>query len=151
MKNFYLTLRKDYRSIDSTPITTRQLESMIRLCEARARSELREIILESDASDVIQIMKFSLWETYQNENGQLDFSRSQHGTGMSKKAQVKRFISELQRISHETSNSRFTFDNLFKIASQMRLEYDRFEDLIDTLNNQGFLLKCGNRIYKLGI
>lgn len=41
---------------------------MIRLSEARARCELRNEILESDALEVVEIMKFSLWETYQHES-----------------------------------------------------------------------------------
>lgn len=52
LQRFYLTLRTKYRSNDSTPITTRQLESMIRLAEARARSELREHVTEQDAVEV---------------------------------------------------------------------------------------------------
>jgi len=56
LQNFYLDLRKKYRMMDSTPITTRQLESMVRLSEARARLELREKVTEQDAKDVIDIM-----------------------------------------------------------------------------------------------
>jgi len=58
LQSFYLDLRQKYRSVDSTPITTRQLESMVRLAEARARLELREKVTESDAKDVVQIMFF---------------------------------------------------------------------------------------------
>ena len=72
-------MTSNYRSVDSTPITTRQLESMIRLSEARARSELREVVTEQDAQDVIQIMKISLWDTYEDGVGKIDFRRSQHG------------------------------------------------------------------------
>lgn len=56
LQAFYLDLRKKYRSVDSTPITTRQLESMVRLAEARARLELREKVTEQDAQDVVDIM-----------------------------------------------------------------------------------------------
>ena len=52
---------------------------MIRLSEARARSELRDQVTVNDAQDVIEIMKFSLWDTYEDEFGQIDFQRSQHG------------------------------------------------------------------------
>lgn len=44
--------------MDSTPITTRQLESLIRLTESRARLELREVATKEDAEDVIEIMKY---------------------------------------------------------------------------------------------
>lgn len=42
LQEFYLELRRQHHNKDSTPITTRQLESLIRLTEARARCELRE-------------------------------------------------------------------------------------------------------------
>lgn len=65
IQNFYLELRKQHQTQDSTPITTRQLESMIRLTEARARLELREVATKQDAEDVIEIMKYRLVETLQ--------------------------------------------------------------------------------------
>ena len=87
-QKFYLELRKNRQSQDSTPITTRQLESLIRLTEARARVELREEATEADASDVIEIMKFSMLHTFSDEFGMLDFQRSQNGSGMSQRSQV---------------------------------------------------------------
>lgn len=79
LQSFYLELRSKYRSLDGTPITNRQLESLIRLSEARARSECREEVTEQDAQEVIDLMKWSLWESYDDGRGGTDFSRSQHG------------------------------------------------------------------------
>lgn len=51
MQDFYLSLRSS--SIGgisgSLPITARQLESLVRLAEARARVELREVVTADDA------------------------------------------------------------------------------------------------------
>ncbi|OAJ36539.1 hypothetical protein BDEG_20702 [Batrachochytrium dendrobatidis JEL423] len=129
LQKFYLTLRSNYRSVDSTPITTRQLESMIRLSEARARSELREVVTEQDAQDVIQIMKISLWDTY--EDG-LTATRvfGFTGSGTSKKGEPKRFVVELQRIAKQKSSNRFSYDELYTAA-------------------QCYLLKKGFRQYQL--
>ncbi|KND03322.1 uncharacterized protein SPPG_02368 [Spizellomyces punctatus DAOM BR117] len=149
LQSFYLTLRSKYRSIDATPITTRQLESMIRLSEARARAALRDRVTVQDAQDVVEIMKFSLWDTYQDEMGGLDFDRSQHGTGMSKKGEPKRFVARIHQIAQHSGNNRFTYENLHQVAQEMRLNYDNFQTLIETLNNQGYLLKKGYRIYQL--
>ena len=49
LQNFYLTLRSKHKSVDGTPVTTRQLESLIRLSEARAKLELRREVTEQDA------------------------------------------------------------------------------------------------------
>ncbi|KAL2919843.1 hypothetical protein HK105_200760 [Polyrhizophydium stewartii] len=151
LQRFYLTLRSKYRSVDSTPITTRQLESMIRLAEARARAELREEVTEQDAHDVVQIMKVSLWDTYEDDAGQIDFQRS----GTSKKGEPKRFVVELQRIARQRGNSRFSFDELQSLAQgafaarEIRLRYDSFPDMIESLNIQGYLLKKGFRQFEL--
>ncbi len=55
-------------------------------------------------------------DTYSDENGLLDFQRSQHGSGMSQKSQAKRFVSELTRMSENTGNSVFTIAQLTDIS-----------------------------------
>lgn len=49
LKEFYLQLRKNSHETDGTPITARQLESLVRLATARAKVDLREEITEQDA------------------------------------------------------------------------------------------------------
>lgn len=49
LQKFYLKLRDHNTSADGTPITARQLESLVRLAQARARVDLREEITEQDA------------------------------------------------------------------------------------------------------
>ena len=50
--------------------------------------ELREEATAQDAKDVVEIMKFSMCDTFSDQYGMLDFNRSQHGSGMSQRAQV---------------------------------------------------------------
>lgn len=49
LQKFYLRLRDHNTSADGTPITARQLESLVRLAEARAKVELRDEITTQDA------------------------------------------------------------------------------------------------------
>lgn len=58
--------------------------------KARARLEMREKASRQDAQDVVEIMKYSLLDTFSDDFGNLDFQRSQHGSGMSSRAQVNR-------------------------------------------------------------
>ncbi|KAJ2124753.1 hypothetical protein IW147_001534 [Coemansia sp. RSA 720] len=134
LQEFYLELRRSHRKIDSTPITTRQLEAMVRLAEARARAELREEVTESDADNVIELMRYSLFQTYEDEVGTMDFSR---------------FVARLHRVSEETYNNMFTFSMLQTIASEMGLRFGNFQDIVDRLNNQNYIIKKGPRSYQL--
>merc|ERR1712060_748692 len=57
IKKFYMERRRGDHSASATmPVTPRQLEALIRLSEARARAELRRVVLRSDVEDVIEII-----------------------------------------------------------------------------------------------
>lgn len=60
LQKFYLKLRDHATSADSTPITARQLESLVRLTQARARLDLREEITAQDA----MVSLFSIAKCY---------------------------------------------------------------------------------------
>lgn len=149
LQDFYLELRKQSQRMSSSPITTRQLESLIRLTEARARLELREEATKEDAEDIIEIMKHSMLGTYSDEFGNLDFERSQHGSGMSNRSTAKRFISALNSIAERTYNNIFQFHQLRQIAKELNIQVADFENFIGSLNDQGYLLKKGPKIYQL--
>ena len=58
---FYLSLRASHHEADGTPITTRHIESLIRMAEARAKIELRQVVTEQDANVRVQ---FGLWMSF---------------------------------------------------------------------------------------
>merc|ERR1711969_41859 len=92
--NFYIQLRRQHQNSDATPITTRQLESLIRLAEARAKLELRQVVTESDALDVVEVMRASIYDVMVDEVGRVDFKRSK---GASMPKMLKRFKAMLQK------------------------------------------------------
>ena len=87
LQKHYLTMRSNHSSSgnDSIPVTTRHLESLIRLSQARARIELRNEVSESDAIDVVSLLHESLLDTITLDTGQVDFNRK---GGMSMAKQV---------------------------------------------------------------
>jgi DNA replicative helicase MCM subunit Mcm2 (Cdc46/Mcm family) len=85
------------RKRDTVPITTRQLEALIRLCQARAKASLREFVLKEDALDVVELMHLSVEDVHRDEEGQVDPFRGGAG-GKSNRKMKKAFENELQRI-----------------------------------------------------
>ncbi|KAJ8924425.1 hypothetical protein NQ315_007221 [Exocentrus adspersus] len=149
LKKYYLELRKQYQSGDCTPVTTRQLHSLIRLAQARAKTELREEATEDDALDVVEIMKYSLIDIFSDGSGSLDRTRSQNGTGMSTKNQAVRLLQLIQRKSDVESKTLFSVKEIREMSTQVGIAKEKFFNILESLNIQGFLLNKGSSNYQL--
>lgn len=77
--------------------------------KARARCELREEANEDDARDVVEVMRFSMMDTFSDEFGLLDFKRSQHGSGSSNRSQV---------VFHLFSGFKILFENVVIVINR---------------------------------
>lgn len=75
LKEFYMELRLKSAALDGAPVTTRQLESLVRLAEARARVELRAEATREDALDVVDLMRETLLDEFSNAGGMLECSK----------------------------------------------------------------------------
>ncbi|KAJ3703254.1 hypothetical protein LUZ61_006959 [Rhynchospora tenuis] len=146
LQTFYKELRDRSTSADATPITARQLESLVRLAEARARVDLREEVTAKDAEDVIEIMKESLYDKYMDERGVVDFGRS---GGMSQQKEAKRFLSELNKQSELQQRNCFSISELRSLADKISLRVADVDMLVENLNNSGCLIKKGPKTYQV--
>ncbi|XP_052174144.1 probable DNA helicase MCM8 [Diospyros lotus] len=146
LQKFYLRLRDHSTSADGTPITARQLESLVRLAEARARLDLREEITAQDALDVVEIMKESLYDKYVDEHGFVDFGRS---GGMSQQKEAKRFLSALNKQSELQQKDCFSISEIYSLADRIGLRVPDIDTFVDNLNSVGYLLKKGPRTYQV--
>jgi len=146
LQEFYLSLRESQTTVDFTPITTRQLESLIRLAQARAKLELRDEVTKEDAEDVVYLMRQSLKEAFEDDFECFDFRRT---STISKRKLMTSFISILTKIAKKHSNRIFAYQDLLNVAKESRMDIPDFEDFISTLNYEGFLLLAGHRKYQL--
>ncbi len=130
----------------------RQLESLTRLTQARAKVELRSVCIKRDALDVIEIMKASMVDYCDNDNltSMLDLTTT--GGSSSKSSMIKQFVSILQRVSDEKRSDLFNFDEIRVLFEKSYLKIKNINttgDLINLLNNANYLLKRGPKLYKL--
>lgn len=143
LKKFYAEMRTTRRGIDSVPVTTRQLEALIRMTQARARLELAPEATVEHARDVLAILRYTMIDVLSTDRGTLDMKRSIHGSGMSHSTKVKKFLQELQG----QRKNIFTVAELKECAATLGFEMF-FNQMLDTLNVQGFLIKRGTNLYK---
>ncbi|KRX02914.1 P-loop containing nucleoside triphosphate hydrolase [Pseudocohnilembus persalinus] len=161
LKKFYITLRENNSSSSSMPITARQLESLIRLAQARAKIELRNEVTEKDADDVVDLMYESLFDSLEDLNyeggnkkninigqGLKNVDLGNIGT-LSKPKQTKIFIQKLQQVANEKNSYEFPLQEMTKIARNMQMNVGDFRMYIEELNSKGTLLHKGQKVYEL--
>lgn len=95
--------------------------------KARAKIEMRKTCSKIDALEVIEIMRSSMVDTFDNELGLLDVTIEQSQlnatSGNSKSAQIKDFVGILQTVSEKKKSLMFSFDDIKEI-------YEVFYNLI---------------------
>lgn len=114
---------------------------MIRLTEARAKSELRTEATETDALDVIEILRYIYDST---KAVKYDFPSSKNITN----GKVNRFVTILQNETASGGSKLFTVRRLEEIASSNNIIIDNFSSFVHKLNDNGVLLKTGHNTFK---
>jgi DNA helicase MCM8 len=149
LKEYYMNLRYpvDGRNArDTVPITTRQLEALIRLSQARAKACLRDYVLEEDALDVVELMARSVDEVHTDEFGYVDKSRGGAG-GKSNKKMKKAFVNEIYRIIG--AGVECSLDDLRRIADKLSCGLNDFPTMVENLRDEGILMKGSNGSFKV--
>jgi len=104
LKDFYLAMRSASESEGSpVAITARQLESLVRIAEARARASLRKEVLSEDAEAAIAIMKRSLEEVgIDLSSYKIDIDLIMTGKPKSVRDKLQTVLSTLMEMEKET-------------------------------------------------
>ncbi|CAB3240811.1 unnamed protein product [Arctia plantaginis] len=118
------------------------------LLKARARVDLREEATVEDANDVISLVKHSLIDTFSDEFGNIQLSRSINGSGVSSRNKLKKFLDALTRRSHQLGKDVFTRQEMIQIHKAAGVAGDA-NDLIEAMHIQAYLLLKGSNTYQL--
>ena len=148
LQSFYLKLRGQRGYNDTTPITTRQLEALVRLAQARAKTELREVVSKQDALDVVAIMHTALLDTVTDEHGCIDLTRT---SGISGHGKVMSFVNELERRAQQKGDPMFTTPQLSEVVHFLGIELngEHIRDFAERVNQANYLQNKGGGNWKL--
>jgi DNA helicase MCM8 len=131
---------------NSIPVNTRHLESLIRLAQARARMECREVVTKEDALDVVDLLNESLLDAFTLENGEVDVGGRRGGMGPAK--QIRALVSQLAKESQMKGNKIFSKSEIAMVANGLKLDKD-IDTLVETLRTECYLLLQGANLYRL--
>lgn len=140
IKEYYVKMRstgegdEGYKSI---PISARQLEALIRLSEASARSRLSDKVTKPDAKKAIELVHFCLSQIgVDPETGKIDIDRITTGITASQRST----ISMIKEIIHELEGQigkQIPLDDIIMKAKDKGIDQEKAEEIIDRLKKSG--------------
>jgi replicative DNA helicase Mcm len=140
LRDFYLEMRAASEAEGSPiAITARQLESLVRIAEARARASLREEVIAEDAEHAIAIMKRSLGEAgIDMSSHKIDIDIIMTGKPKSLQDKLRVIMNVLVEMERETGTVR-RLDLIDKLASDYDIQRAEAERLIGQLTKEGMV------------
>lgn len=140
IKNYYVKMRNSGRSdegIQAIPVSARQLEGLVRLSEASARTRLSDIVTKKDALRAIELTHFCLTQIgLDPETGKIDMDRITTGisaTERSNISMVREIINELEKAIGKT----IPVDDVIREAEIKGIESKKVEEAIEKLKRSG--------------
>ncbi|RYH28763.1 hypothetical protein EON65_10960 [archaeon] len=131
-------------------VSTRQLESLIRLAQARAKVDLRAEVTEQDALEVVQLMQES-WMGEGEDFGVKSGEKGSKGGILSMPKQMKALVSLMQReVEYRGGSSVFHRKEIAEYHAKLRLTKE-LDVLIEAMRTECYLLLKGPKLYQLQI
>ncbi|MEA1895174.1 MAG: LAGLIDADG family homing endonuclease [Euryarchaeota archaeon] len=137
---FYLGLRRQGEDRDSpVPVTARQLEALVRLCEASARLRLSYEATIEDAERVIRVVESCLRQVaFDAETGMFDADLITTGVSKSQRDKFKILRGIIRDIASEHGGMA-SRDDIYAMAEEQGFDREHVEEMLGRLKTQGEL------------
>jgi replicative DNA helicase Mcm len=139
IEKFYVDFRKSAEGGGTIPITARQLESLVRLAEARAKMALRSQVTKEDAQAAVRLMYESLhMVALDRTTGKIDIDRLVSKMSAEQRGSTNIIINALHDLDPD-GTSPVNRDALVQRAVSMGLTKEKVEEMIEKLLADGTL------------
>jgi replicative DNA helicase Mcm len=140
IKDFFVDIRNAEEkegTMRTIPITARQLEALVRLSEASAKSELRDKVVKKDAKRAIDLIHSSLSQTSSDPHtGKIDIDTLSSGITSTQRNEivvVKEIINELEKVLGKS----IPLEDIEREAEIRGIEKERVDEIVEKLRRSG--------------
>ncbi len=140
IKAFYLKMRmsgSEEGGIRTIPISARQLEALVRMAEASAKTRLSDVVMRRDARKAIELLEYCLLQVgFDRETGKIDIDRIATGVGASQRNHiiiVKEILTELEAKVGKT----VSVDDIMAEARSRGLDSEKVDEALEKLRRTG--------------
>ena len=145
IKDFYVDLRnsgqKGEEGIRPIPISARQLEALVRLAEASARSRLSEQVTRLDAKRAIELLKHCLMQVgFDYETGQIDIDRITTGVPASQRSRIVSVREIIKKLENKVGKI-IPIADIINEAAEQNIDNAQVEEIIEQLKREAELFE----------
>ena len=152
IKQFYVDLRSSGKEADmaSIPISARQLEGLVRLSEASAKSRLSSIITKEDARKAIDLVYYCLSQIgIDPSTGRLDIDRVSGIMPASERNIIHQIKDIIKELADVTGNNLVPEDDIILEAKNRGLNELKVEEALEKLNQKGDIFRPRHGFYSM--
>ncbi len=149
IKDFYVQMRSlgireeitfgigEGHEVRAIPISARQLEALIRLSEASARTRLSQKVTREDAQRAIELVRYCLMQVgFDRKTGQIDIDRISTGIPASERSRIYAVRDIIKELESKIGNL-IPVEDILKIALDKGIAETDVEQLIEKLKRDG--------------
>jgi len=142
-KEYYVNLRNsnndNENGIKAIPISARQLEALVRLGEASAKSRLSKKVTKKDARIAIDIVDYCLRDVgVDPTTGKIDIDRITTGVTASERSKVSSVKAAISMLEEKIGkNIPIPKDDIIKICEENNISSDEAEEILEKLKRSG--------------
>jgi len=140
IKDFYLRMRKSggsEGSVKTIPISPRQLEALVRLSEASAKSRLDDRVTRKDAKKAIELLDYCLMQVgLDRETGKIDIDRIATGIAATQRSHIHVLKDVINEIEAKVGKT-ILIQDVVAEAKNRGLDEDKVEEALERLKRSG--------------
>lgn len=131
------------------PITTRQLEALVRLAEAHAKLRLAEKVERIDAKKAIELVDYCLRQVgLDRETGKIDIDRIHSGISSSQRNKINVIKEILITLEHKNQGSEIPYEEIREAAFKQGIKEGEFDEIFQKLHRSGDIFEPRRGFFK---
>lgn len=154
IKEYFVKMRNvgagEGKKISAIPISARQLEALVRMAEASAKTRLSEKVLRKDAKRAIELLHYCLSQVGMDpETGKIDIDRIATGVSASQRSKISSIKDIINSLESKVGKT-IPMEEIIKEAEAQGIEESDVMDLIEKLKRAGDIFEpTRNKISKI--
>ncbi|MFQ5951548.1 MAG: ATP-binding protein, partial [Candidatus Geothermarchaeales archaeon] len=140
VRDFYLKMRERVSPESPISISPRQLDSIMRLSEARARVDLSQVVTQEHVDDATRLLSSFIRQVgVDTETGALDVDIILTGVPQRKRSRPGIIMSTLEELQRELKGPAPLEALIDKVVEQSTLERGDVEEIVENLRREGVI------------